>query len=59
MLKGENAYGYAKTRAGVHRLVRISPYDRLGPASHQLLPASGSIRWSTENIDIDVQEKGI
>ena len=27
MCKGENAYGYAKTESGVHRLVRISPYD--------------------------------
>ncbi len=27
LLKGENAYGYAKTESGVHRLVRISPYD--------------------------------
>ena len=27
MLKGENAYGWAKTESGVHRLVRISPYD--------------------------------
>jgi len=26
-VKGENAYGYAKTESGVHRLVRISPYD--------------------------------
>ena len=26
LLKGENAYGYAKTESGVHRLVRISPY---------------------------------
>jgi peptide chain release factor 2 len=26
-IKGENAYGYAKTESGVHRLVRISPYD--------------------------------
>jgi peptide chain release factor 2 len=26
-IKGENAYGWAKTEAGVHRLVRISPYD--------------------------------
>ncbi len=28
LIKGENAYGYAKTESGVHRLVRISPYDR-------------------------------
>ncbi|OQW42495.1 MAG: peptide chain release factor 2 [Proteobacteria bacterium SG_bin5] len=27
LLKGENAYGYAKTESGVHRLVRISPFD--------------------------------
>lgn len=27
LLKGEGAYGYAKTESGVHRLVRISPYD--------------------------------
>jgi peptide chain release factor 2 len=27
MIKGSNAYGWLKTEAGVHRLVRISPYD--------------------------------
>ncbi len=27
LLKGEGAYGYSKTESGVHRLVRISPYD--------------------------------
>ncbi|MDH7972633.1 peptide chain release factor 2 [Sphingomonas sp. AR_OL41] len=27
LIKGENAFGYAKTESGVHRLVRISPYD--------------------------------
>ena len=27
LFKGENAYGYAKTESGVHRLVRISPFD--------------------------------
>ncbi|WP_298668828.1 peptide chain release factor 2 [uncultured Sphingomonas sp.] len=27
LVKGENAYGYAKVESGVHRLVRISPYD--------------------------------
>ena len=27
LIKGDNAYGYGKTESGVHRLVRISPYD--------------------------------
>lgn len=27
LLKGKSAYGWAKTEAGVHRLVRISPFD--------------------------------
>ncbi|MEM1288222.1 MAG: peptide chain release factor 2 [Pseudomonadota bacterium] len=27
LVKGENAYGWLKTEAGVHRLVRISPFD--------------------------------
>jgi peptide chain release factor 2 len=29
-IKGENAYGYLKGETGVHRLVRISPYDAAG-----------------------------
>lgn len=30
LIKGENAYGYLKSEKGVHRLVRISPFDALG-----------------------------
>ncbi len=30
MIEGENAYGYLKNEKGVHRIVRISPYDSSG-----------------------------
>ena len=30
MVEGENAYGYLKGEAGVHRLVRVSPFDAAG-----------------------------
>ena len=30
MIEGENAYGYLKSEHGIHRLVRVSPYDNAG-----------------------------
>jgi peptide chain release factor 2 len=55
LVKGENAYGYAKTESGVHRLVRISPYD-----SNARRHTSFSSVWVypvvDENIDIEINE---
>jgi peptide chain release factor 2 len=55
MIKGENAYGYAKTESGVHRLVRISPYD-----SNARRHTSFSSVWVypvvDDDIDIDIVE---
>jgi peptide chain release factor 2 len=50
LLKGENAYGYAKTESGVHRLVRISPYD-----SAARRHTSFSSVWVYPVIDDDIQ----
>jgi peptide chain release factor 2 len=58
LIKGENAYGYAKTESGVHRLVRISPYD-----SNARRHTSFSSVWVypvvDENIDIEVNESDL
>jgi peptide chain release factor 2 len=55
LVKGENAYGYAKTESGVHRLVRISPYD-----SNARRHTSFSSVWVypvvDDDIDVDVNE---
>ena len=34
LVEGENAYGYLKSEAGVHRLVRVSPFDSAGYAGN-------------------------
>ncbi|MGZ8342567.1 MAG: peptide chain release factor 2 [Allosphingosinicella sp.] len=55
MIKGENAYGYAKTESGVHRLVRISPYE-----SNARRHTSFSSVWVypvvDDDIDVEVNE---
>ncbi|MBU2342013.1 MAG: peptide chain release factor 2 [Alphaproteobacteria bacterium] len=50
LVKGENAYGYAKTESGVHRLVRISPYD-----SSARRHTSFSSVWVYPVIDDDIE----
>ncbi|MCA1366199.1 peptide chain release factor 2 [Bradyrhizobium sp. BRP14] len=55
LVKGHNAYGWLKTESGVHRLVRISPYD-----SNARRHTSFSSIWVypvvDESIQIDINE---
>jgi peptide chain release factor 2 len=55
LLKGENAYGYAKTESGVHRLVRISPYDSAA-RRHTSFASVWVYPVIDENIDIEINE---
>jgi peptide chain release factor 2 len=50
LIKGENAYGNLKTESGVHRLVRISPYD-----SSARRHTSFSSVWVYPEVDDDIE----
>ncbi len=58
LIKGENAYGYAKAERGVHRLVRISPFDS-NKRRHTSFCAVDVIAEINEEIDIDIPESEI
>jgi peptide chain release factor 2 len=55
LVKGENAYGWLKTESGVHRLVRISPYDSQA-RRHTSFASIWVYPVVDDNIDIDVKE---
>lgn len=58
IVKGENAYGYLKAENGIHRLVRISPFD----ANAKRHTSFSSVMVSPEiddDIDIQIEEKDI
>jgi peptide chain release factor 2 len=58
VLKGENAYGYAKAERGVHRLVRISPFDA-NKRRHTSFCAVDVIAEINEEINIEIPESEI
>lgn len=58
LIKGENAYGYAKSENGIHRLVRISPFD----ANKKRHTSFASVQVTPEiddDIQIEIEEKDI
>lgn len=58
LIKGENAYGYAKAERGVHRLVRISPFDS-NKRRHTSFCAVDVVAEITEEIEIEIPESEI
>jgi peptide chain release factor 2 len=57
-LEGPNAYGWLKTESGVHRLVRISPYDSQA-RRHTSFASVWVYPVVDESIDIDIQDKDL
>jgi len=58
MIKGENVYGYLKVENGIHRLVRISPFD----SNAKRHTSFSSVMVSPEvddDIDITIEDKDI
>ena len=58
LVKGENAYGYLKGEMGVHRLVRISPFDS-GGRRHTSFASLEVLPEITEDIKLDINPEDI
>ena len=58
LIKGENAYGNLKVESGVHRLVRISPYDA-NARRHTSFSSVWVYPEVDDDIDIQVEEKDL
>jgi peptide chain release factor 2 len=54
-IKGENAYGWLKTESGVHRLVRISPFDS-NARRHTSFASCWVYPVIDDTIEIDINE---
>ncbi len=57
-ISGPNAYGWAKTESGVHRLVRISPFDS-SARRHTSFASVWVYPVIDDNIDIEIEEKDV
>lgn len=58
LIKGHNAYGYLKAEKGVHRLVRISPFDSSG-RRHTSFVSCDVMPEFNEEIDIEIRTEDI
>ena len=58
LIEGENAYGYLKSESGVHRLVRVSPFDSSG-RRHTSFASLEVMPEIADDSDIEVKEEDI
>lgn len=57
-IEGENAYGYLKSESGVHRLVRISPFDAAG-RRHTSFAALEVTPEISDDVDVDIRPEDL
>jgi len=57
-IKGDYAYGFLKAESGVHRLVRISPFDA-NARRHTSFVSVHVFPLITDNIEIDIKDEEI
>lgn len=58
LIKGHNAYGYLKAEKGVHRLVRISPFDASG-RRHTSFVSCDVMPEFDDDIEIDIRTEDL
>ncbi|WP_235872134.1 peptide chain release factor 2 [Siminovitchia acidinfaciens] len=58
LIKGHNAYGYLKSEKGVHRLVRISPFDSSG-RRHTSFVSCEVMPEFNDDIEIEIRSEDI
>ena len=58
LIEGDNAYGYLKSESGVHRLVRVSPFDASGRRHTSFASLEVMPEISDDN-DIEIREEDI
>ena len=58
MIEGENAYGFLKSENGIHRLVRISPFDAAG-RRHTSFAALEVMPEITDDSEIELRDEDI
>lgn len=57
-IKGHNAYGYLKAEKGVHRLVRISPFDSSG-RRHTSFVSCDVMPEFTDDVEVEVRSEDL
>ena len=58
LITGENAYGYLKGEMGVHRLVRISPFDS-GGRRHTSFASLEVLPEISEDIEFEINQEDL